>query len=383
MGKKIIQIITRLDKGGSAEIFLKLAEGLHNRGYDIGILSGLTADPTPAVADFVKNTGIAIRFLPHLQRDISPVRDMRALFDLVRFLRREKPSVAHLHTSKAGFIGRIAARLAGVPCIVFTTHGHIFYGYFSRLKTWVFIRMERFAAHFCDVITTLTEKEKSDFLSFGIANGKKIIPVPNGMDLLPFYTGKRGWLRQEFGIPADTFLVGWIGRFEPVKGPDIFLSVCEKLRDLSDGGIMAVMLGDGSLYDEMKDRRNRLGLEKFLLMPGYRGDIALLSADIDVVVLTSLNEGFGMVILEAMAAGKPVIAHDVGGVAELVADRATGYMVKWGDTDAIVRHVLDLMTNRELYNALSAQASRMAGRYSLTAMIDKFEELYQAVLTVK
>jgi glycosyltransferase involved in cell wall biosynthesis len=118
-------------------------------------------------------------------------------------------------------------------------------------------------------------------------------------------------------------------------------------------------------------------------MPGYRSDIRNLVADMDIIVLTSLNEGFGMVILEAMAAGKPVIASDVGGVSELVADRVTGYLVRQGDTDAIVSHVLDLMTNRELYDALSAQAGRTADRYSLTAMIDKFEELYRAVLTVK
>jgi glycosyltransferase involved in cell wall biosynthesis len=383
VGIKICHIITRLDKGGSAEVVLQLAGELHARGYDVHILSGLTVDPTPAVAEFTRKTGIAVRFIPHLQRDIRPAQDILALFYLINLLKREKPAIVHLHTSKAGFIGRIAARLAGVPCIVFTTHGHIFYGYFSKLKTWAFIGMERVAAHFCDVITTLTEKEKTDFLNLGIANPQKIVPVPNGMDLQPFFTAKRGQLRQEFGIPDETFLIGWIGRFEPVKGPVFFLSVCERLRDRSHGGVMAVMAGDGSLYDEMKCRRDGLGLDNFLLMPGYRSDIRNLVADMDIIVLTSLNEGFGMVILEAMAAGKPVIASDVGGVSELVADHVTGYLVRQGDTDAIVNHVISLMTNRELYNALSAQAGRTAGRYSLTAMIDKFEELYRAVLTVK
>ena len=383
MGKKIIHIITRLDKGGSADIVLKLSEELKKRGYDVCIISGLTTDPVADIEGFTKETGIKIGVIPYLQRDINPLKDIRAFFYLFRFLRREKPLIAHLHTSKAGFIGRIAARLAGVKCIVYTTHGHIFYGYFSRLKTWLFISMERIASCFCDAITTLTEKEKGEFLSLKIAKENKIIPVPNGLDISPFSKAKRGIIRRELGIDDKTVLIGWIGRFEPVKGPDIFLSVCKKLHDMSDDGVMAVMAGDGSLFEDIRRQRDMLGLNKFLLLLGYRNDIIPLLADIDMLVLTSLNEGFGMVILEAMAAGKPVVAHNVGGVAELIVDNATGYMVKKGDIDAIVSHINDLIKNKDTYDSLSVNAYNMAIKYSLSEMVNRFEGVYNSVLAVK
>ncbi|MBT9169659.1 MAG: Alpha-D-kanosaminyltransferase [Syntrophomonadaceae bacterium] len=306
------------------------------------------------------------------------MKDILAFFYLFKFLRKEKPLIAHLHTSKAGFIGRIAARLAGVKCIVYTTHGHIFYGYFSRLKTWLFIGMERIASFFCDAITTLTEKEKGEFLSLNIAKEEKIISVPNGLDINPFSEAKKGTIRREFGIDDKTVLIGWIGRFETVKGPDIFLSVCKKLNDTFSEGVIAVMAGDGILFDNIKKERDMLGLNKFLLLLGYRNDIISLLADIDILVLTSLNEGFGMVILEAMAAGKPVVAHNVGGVAELIVDNVTGYMVKKGDIDAIVSRINDLIKNRDLYDSLSVNAYNMATKYSLSEMVNRFEGVYNS-----
>lgn len=383
MGRKIIHIITRLDKGGSADIVLKLSEELKKRGYDIGILSGLTTDPVTDIDGFTKKTGIKIEFIPYLQRNINPLRDIQAFFYLFKFLMREKPLIAHLHTSKAGFIGRIAAKLAGVKCIVYTTHGHIFYGYFRGLKTRLFINMERLASFFCDAITTLTEKEKGEFRNLKIAKEGKIVPVPNGLDIGPFSEAKKGTMRRELGIDDETVLIGWIGRFEPVKGPDIFLSVCKKLHDIFDDGVMAVMAGDGILLEDMIRERDMLGLNKFLLLLGYRNDIISLLADIDILVLTSLNEGFGMVILEAMAAGKPVVAHNVGGVAELIVDNVTGYMVKRGDIDAIVSHVNYLIKNRDRYDSLSVNAYNMAIKYSLSEMVNRFEGVYNSVLAVK
>ena len=383
MGRKIIHIITRLDKGGSADIVLKLSEELKKRGYDVGILSGLTTDPVADIEGFTKKTGIKIEFIPYLQRNINPLKDIQAFFYLFKFLMREKPLIAHLHTSKAGFIGRIAAKLAGVKCIVYTTHGHIFYGYFSGLKTRLFINMERLASFFCDAITTLTEKEKGEFRNLKIAKEEKIVPVPNGLDISPFSEAKKGTKRRELGIDDETVLIGWIGRFEPVKGPDIFLSVCKKLHDIFDDGVMAVMAGDGILLEDMIRERDMLGLNKFLLLLGYRNDIISLLADIDILVLTSLNEGFGMVILEAMAAGKPVVAHNVGGVAELIVDNVTGYMVKRGDIDAIVSHINYLIKNRDRYDSLSVNAYNMAIKYSLSEMVNRFEGVYNSVLAVK
>lgn len=379
MDKKIIHIITRLDKGGSADIVLKLSEEFKKKGYNVSILSGFTKDPVIGIDEFVKRTGIKIHTLSYLYRDISPFNDIKALFYITRYLLKEKPLIVHTHTSKAGFIGRVAAKLSGVKCIVYTTHGHIFYGYFTKLKTRFFIYLERFAAFFCDAITTLTEKEKKEFLHLKIAKEEKIFSIPNGIDITQFSKTRNGNLRKELGIEHIPTIIGWIGRFEYIKGPDIFVSVCRKLFKTVDS-VSAIMIGDGSLFNDIKSKVLESGLERSLLLLGYRSDVINILKDIDILVLTSINEGQGMVILEAMAAGKPVVATNVGGVAEIVEHGSTGYLVNSRDIEEITRYLMELILDKEKMRVFGINGYNMAKKYSLSEMINRFESLYISIL---
>ncbi len=374
---KIFQIITRLDKGGSADIVLQLSEELKKRSYDVRLVSGLTGDPTTDINKYSERTGINVKFIPSLRRDVSILNDLKTLYILVRLLLKEKPEIVHLHSSKAGFIGRIAARIAGVRCIVYSTHGHIFYGYFSKVKIWVFIQLEKLGACCGDIITTLTEREKADFCNLKIASEDKIIVVPNGLINIESYSGKgAGRLRAEIGIDKDTILLGWIGRFETIKGPDIFLKVCRRLKETSTENFGVVMVGDGTLFDDIKKQSESLGLNKFLHFTGYRSAIADIIKDIDILILTSRNEGFGMVVLQAMAAGKPVIAMDVGGVGELIEDGETGYLVPFDDIDSMVRYIQRLINNSKDREFLGANGYKAAQKYSFKEMVNKFEAIY-------
>lgn len=383
MSGKIIHIITRLDRGGSADLVLKLAAAQRARGREVAVISGHTVDPVADYHAYLRQTGIKIEFVDCLQREIHPWLDLQALWRLFRLLRQRRPAIVHLHTAKAGFIGRLAARAAGIRGVVYTTHGHIFHGYFNRLKTAIFIRMEQLAAACGGLITTLSEMEKQDFVCRRIAPAIQIIAVPNGLDLAPFLAAQRGSLRREIGLDDEMPVVAWVGRFEPVKGPEIFLEVCQQLHSQYGSRLKTVMAGDGSLNEKIHLERELRGLHDFLLLPGFRQDIVPLFTDIDLLVVTSINEGFGMVILEAMAAGKPVVAHDVGGIAELVVDGETGFLVSVGDVDTIYNRLNLLLNDRELYLAMSKAARLRAVTYSLTAMADRFEALYQQVEPAK
>ncbi|MBI5682460.1 MAG: glycosyltransferase family 4 protein [Deltaproteobacteria bacterium] len=231
-------------------------------------------------------------------------------------------------------------------------------------------------------VTTLSEKEKEEFLSLKIAKKGKILPVPNGLDLSIFSKAKNGVLRSELGIEEDTTIIGWIGRFEHVKGPDIFLSVCKKLFKTVDN-TTAVMIGDGSLFNDIKKKIADFGLEKSLLLLGYRNDVVHILKDIDIFVLTSLNEGQGMVILEAMAAGKPVIATNVGGVAEIVEHGVTGYLVNSEDVDGMTEHIRYLITNKEKRKILGTNGYNRVKGYSFREMVNRFESLYISILCRK
>jgi len=376
---KIMHIITRLDRGGSADLLLKLAAAQRERGCEVAVISGRTVDPVADCQEYHRQTGIKIEFIDCLQREINPWLDLQALWRLFRLLRQRRPEIVHLHTAKAGFVGRLAARAAGLKGVVYTTHGHIFHGYFNRLKTAIFIRMEQLAAACGGLITTLSEMEKQDFVCRRIAPAAQIIPVPNGLDLAPFSAAQRGNVRREIGLDDETPVVAWVGRFEPVKGPEIFLQVCRQLHRQYGSRLKALMAGDGALNEKIHQERELLGLNDFLLLPGFRQDIVSLFTDLDLLVVTSINEGFGMVILEAMAAGKPVVAHDVGGIAELVVDGETGFLVPAGDVDAICSRLDQLLNDRELYEAMSQAARRQATAYSLSAMADRFEAIYQQV----
>lgn len=382
MIRNITHIITRLDRGGSADLVLKLAAEQKKRGCEVAVISGRTVDPVVDYHEYHQQTGIMIEFMDCLQREIRPWLDLQALWRLFRLLRRRRPEIVHLHTAKAGFIGRLAARAAGIRGVVYTTHGHIFHGYFNQLKTGIYIWMERLAAACGGLITTLSEAEKRDFICRRIAPAARIISVANGLDRTPFTMAQKGAIRRELGLDDKTPVIAWVGRFEPVKAPEIFITVCRQLHRHYGNRIRAVMAGDGPLMSKIQAERKLHGLDDFLLLPGFRHDIVPLFIDLDLLVVTSINEGFGMVILEAMAAGKPVVSHDVGGIAELLVEGKTGFLVPVGDVEAIYDRLTRLLNDREMYTAMSQAASRRAASYSLTTMTNRFDDIYQQVQTV-
>jgi glycosyltransferase involved in cell wall biosynthesis len=381
MKKKVLHIITRLDKGGSSTNTLWTVALLPPERYDVTLLSGRTSDPRGEVAQFIRTHGLRVIFVDELRREIHPWLDLKALVRITGIIRRGKYDVVHTHCSKGGILGRWAAFLAGVRGIVHTPHGHIFYGYFGRLQTLGFLWVERVTALVTRRIITLTGIGKEEHVKLGIAPPEKFTAIPSGidMDLFKPDPGTVQGKRQELSIPRDAQLVGTVARLDPVKGVGFLIeamnSVC---RELPQARLLVV--GDGSEKAAYEKMVRDLGMARSVIFTGFAEDVAVLLGSMDVFVLPSLNEGMGRVILEAMACRKPVIASCVGGIPELVQDGVTGLLVPPADPQALSLAILALLRSPGKAGTLAENGYRSLGeRYTLAAMVKTIDGLYQEI----
>ena len=392
MGKiKVIHVITRFDKGGSAENTFLTVRGLDKEKYDVMLIRGLSQESRMSeqeAAAVEKNlteaekNGIRIITLPELVRNISPVSDFKTLFSLINIFRQERPDIVHTHTSKAGILGRWAAFFAKVPIIVHTPHGHVFWGYFNRLKTSAFVFFERLTARITDRIITLTEQEKKEHLRFAIASEGEFTVIHSGVDLTGFSNAKvdAPEMRKKLGIPEESFVVGTVGRLTPVKGHRYLIeAAAELVRQKTD--ILFVFLGDGELLNDLTEMASALGIKDHVKFLGWRPDVADVMATFDIFVLPSLNEGMGKVLVEAMAMAKPIIASNVGGIHDLITDGENGLLVSPADHEAIADAILSLYRDPAKTKRLCEKGKAIAAGYSADAMIQKIDHLYDEVIS--
>ncbi len=377
---KVLEVITRLDRGGSSEVVLFLANSLPRSQFQTVIVSGITADPPEDLEAYTQKTGVPIRFVKNLQREINLFSDSLALFRLYRIIRKERPVLVHTHTSKAGLLGRFAAHLAGVSRIVHTPHGHIFYGYYGPLKTALFVLLERLAAKVTSKMTTLTELEKEDHLVRHIGSPDQFIPIPCGIDLNPYLklSGAPGDIRREWGLSPGDLAVGSVGRLVPIKGHCYFLEACPQIKK-EIPKVKFILVGDGPLRQDLERLSSRLGTGALFL--GNCTNIPEILQGLDLLVHPSLNEGLGRVLIEAGAAGKPVVATRVGGVPEAVEHGRTGLLVPPRDPSAIAEACVRLLKDGATREAMGRRAREKAfSLFDQQEMVKKVETLYRSLL---
>ena len=349
---KVLQLITRLDKGGAPRIFLKLIRGLKEGGIDVIMASGPSQEPEEEPRGFSQRFHIPYHPLTHLRRDIAPVRDTLALLEIIALIRKEKPDLLHTHTTKAGILGRVAGWITRTKTI-HTPHGHLFYGYFGKGKERFYVLLEQLAARLCERIITISGDERRAYLKKGIGNAKKVITVYNGIDVRQF-PGDRKKVRAELGIAQGVPVVGFVGRLEQVKGPDRFVEAAKEVQAACPQAHF-VMVGDGPMKEELM--RMAHGISGFHLV-GYREDIPDLMATVDLVMISSLNDGFNLAAVEAMASSKPIIATAVGGLPEVVGEG--GILVKPGDTKGLAQETIQLINAPDLREQIGEKGRRRA-----------------------
>ncbi|MFB3816911.1 MAG: glycosyltransferase family 4 protein [Candidatus Methylomirabilales bacterium] len=378
---KILHVITRLDVGGSAENTVISATRMPSPEFACSLISGLTEDPAPGAAKAVYAAGIPWFELPCLRRDVHPALDAKALLQLWKLIRGLRPDIVHTHSSKAGFLGRVAARLAGVRHVVHTPHGHVFDGYFGRGPTRAFIALERWAARFTDRIITLTDAEAAQHLAVGIARPEQFVTIPSGVELcdIPTAAGEGERVRDELGLASTTPLIGAISRLVPIKGlQHLIAATPEILRRCPEAHL--VIAGDGEQRAMLEAMARDAGLESRVHFLGYRQDVAAVTAALDVFVLPSINEGQGRVLVYAMALGKPIVASRVGGVPELLGEEEAGWLVPPADPTSLAHAVGSLLEDPRHAAKLGDAARARAPRYSVEAMLAALAKLYREVM---
>jgi glycosyltransferase involved in cell wall biosynthesis len=294
---------------------------------------------------------------------------------------REKPQIVHTHTSKAGILGRIAAKTAGVPLIVHTPHGHVFYGHFGPVVSRLFLVIERLMASITDCMIALTEVEKNDYIAFAVCSPQKLVTIHSGVDVHPYMTASCDMekKRKALGLKTRGLLVGTVGWLLPIKGPMFLLKAMAGLwQDHPDTEL--VYVGKGDLEQELRDEAGRLGLSEKVKFLGWRDDIPEIMHILDVFVLPSLNEGMGRVLVEAMAAGKPIVASRVGGIMDLVRDGVNGILVEPGNVDALRNAVKRLLGDKDLRDRMGSKGQTMAPQFGVEEMVQRIDALYGSLL---
>ncbi len=375
---KVIQVIARLNIGGPAIHTVLLAQRLDPERFETKLVTGLEGPAEGSMRDWAVSQGVMPVVIPELGREIQPLADQKVLLKLYRLFRQEKPDVVHTHTAKAGFVGRLAARLAGVPVVVHTFHGHVFHGYFSPAKTRLFIGIEQVMARLSDRIITISPLQCQEIIQFGIASPEKIVIIPLGFDLDEFFECDRlrGRLRREFGLGEAVKLVGIVARLTGIKNHRLFLEAAAQVRR-RDPGVHFVVVGDGELRLELEQQAAGLGLASSVHFVGWRDDLPAVYADLDVVALTSHNEGTPTTLIEAQAAACPVVATAVGGVADIVGNGRTGYLVPPGDAALFAETVLKTLQGDTRTMGQAGRAAMRAG-FTTQRLIDDMEKLYVA-----
>jgi glycosyltransferase involved in cell wall biosynthesis len=380
---RVMRIIARLNIGGPAIHVSLLTAGLNDIAFQSKLITGMIGAGEGDMSDLARELGIDLIVIPWLGREISLLDDLRALLALVRLIRQERPHIVHTHTAKAGFLGRMAAFLCRVPVIVHTFHGHVFRGYFSPLKTRLFIWLERLAACLSSVILTVSDGLRDELIAFRIAPPDRIRVIPLGLPLadLTSLEGLRGTFRHQLGCSTGSPLVGIIGRLVPVKNHELFLAAARLVLQAMPQ-VRFVIVGDGERRAELEALVTQMGLSDAVYFTGWRRDLPLIYADLDVVVISSHNEGTPVSLIEAMAAGVPVVSTAVGGVPDVLRGGELGALTPPGDAEAMSVAILEALRNGRGVRTKQAQAWALEG-YGAGRLVADMRALYLELLKQK
>ncbi len=366
----ILFLITRMDSIGGAQIHVRdLAAHYVRLGHRVTVLMG--GKNEGPLGPSLREAGVKAILLKHLLRPIHPVKDTLAVWEVVRSLRSERPDLVTCHSSKAGLLGRIAARLVGIP-VIFTAHGWSFSEGVSSCKRGLYCFIEKMAAGLAHRIITVSRYDYTLAQRYGIGTSDTMVCIHNGMPSLPADMP----LAQPDKEPVRICMVA---RFDHPKD---HLLVMRSLAILADHNWLLDLAGDGPLYEEVQTTCRRLGLEKRVTFRGYCEDVASLLQASQVFLLISNWEGLPCSILEAMRAGLPVIASDVGGVPELVQDTRTGFLIPRGDGSILTQRLQQLLVNPRLRETMGRNGrTRFDKEFSFTQMAEKTLAVYEECIS--
>jgi glycosyltransferase involved in cell wall biosynthesis len=379
----VLHAITRLIVGGAQENTLFTAARLDPRCYRVDVLCGPQTGAEGSLIEEARAQGIPLTIFPDLLRQVSPLHDSRALTGLTRFIRQGGYSIVHTHSSKAGILGRLAARRAGTPIIVHTVHGWSFHDYMPALTRRVYILLERWIAHFTDALVVVAEKDIEKGLQAEIGQREQYHLFRSAIPLEDFDPANvnRAAVRRELGLPPDAPVIGTIGRFSAQKNPLDWTRVAGVIGRARPQARF-LLVGDGPLRPQVEAALAHEGLADRAVLTGLRRDAPRLLSAMDVFMLTSLWEGLPRTIPEAQAMGLPVVANRADGTIEAIQDGLNGFLCRPGDLPGMAERILALMDNPLQRAEMGARARSAALQaFDLRQMIRQIDELYETLLS--
>ena len=394
---KIIRILNRLAVGGPVLNATYLTKYLAP-DFDTLLVVGEREDHEQSAEYLATNLSIGYTTIQGMGRSINPASDYFAYQKLKKLIKDFKPDIVHTHAAKPGAIGRLAAAAAGVPVVVHTFHGHVFHSYFNSLKSKFFINSERYLGTKSDAIVAISEQQRKELVEdFKIAPAEKFKLIPLGLDLDKFTNNideKRHYFRQSFELEDDVVAIGIIGRLVPVKNHYLFLKALKHVLDNTSKKVKAFIIGDGETRADLENVAQQAGIpfstEKDahhphpLVFTSWRSDVDTIMAGLDIVTLTSFNEGTPVSLIEAQAANKPIVSTRVGGIADVVLEGETALLADVQDGDTFSNHLLQLVQKDHLRAQMGKRGQeQVLQRFSYQRLMGDMSALYYELLEKK
>lgn len=391
---KVLRIINRLNLGGPTYNAAYLSKYLAPE-FETLLVAGMKDDTEESSEFIVEQMGLKPLYIPEMKREINLIDDRKAYQRIVKIIKDFKPDIVHTHAAKAGTVGRLAAIHQKVPVILHTFHGHVFHSYFSPLKTKLFLEIEKYLARKSSVIISISESQKNELVNnYKLCNKEKIAVIPLGFDLDRFYEHReenRNTFRKTFQLHYDEIAIGIVGRIVPVKNHRLFLSAFKKIISATTAKTKALIIGDGENRIQAEDFCKELGLiycnaeninqNAKVIFTSWIKNIEWAIAGLDIVALTSLNEGTPVSLIEAQAGAKPIVTTNVGGIEDTVLSGKSALLSSSGNVEEFSSNLKLLIDDSELRNDFGLAGEKFVKeRFSYQRLVSDTRKLYHQLL---
>jgi glycosyltransferase involved in cell wall biosynthesis len=394
---RILRVLNRTNLGGPVYNATFLS-ALLDSNFETLLISGVPNEDELEYNDFVTKYNIQYKQIQHLEREISFTKDYKAFKEIRKIVKEFKPHIIHTHAAKAGLVGRLVAIYSKTPIVLHTFHGHVFHNYFGKLKTKFYILLERFLAKWSTGIITISALQKNDLVNiYKIAPNNKTFLIPLGLDLDPFYTdqeNKRKAFREKFFIQEDEIVIGIIGRLVPVKNHSLFINGIKEVLQKTKKKIRVLVIGDGDERQNIIQQLTQLNISFNYFPENNAPQVCTLTswltqmdevyAGLDIIALTSLNEGTPVSLIEAQAACKPIVTTNVGGVSDIVLENDTAFITPTADVAAFANAILQLTENDVLRNQMGKNGyEHVKAKFDKMRLVADMQKLYTTLLEKK
>jgi len=385
---KVAHVISRMVSGGAEENTAYTVLGLDKSKYEIDIIVG--DDFNEDILGNNKNTKeINVIQLRGLKGTLKVFYDLIILYKLIKLFDKNQYDIIHTHATKTGILGRIAAKIAGVPIIICGLHGSAFQAFNSKILNWILIYLEKLTGNFTDAYISVSKILSEKYKQEGIGTKSEYFTVLSGMDLSKFHNARNKFQKddilQEFNLDSNAFIVGNVGRLEKVKGHKYLLDSFKIVKNkIKNNEMFLLLVGEGEERANLEKYVKRIGLENSIIFTGYRKDIERIMLIMDIFVLSSLREGLPRVLVQASALGIPSVAFNVDGVPEIIKDKYNGFLVEPKNTNELADRIINYINDKALMKSHGENGIKfVSGKWSIETMVKQTDDIYKKYIEKK